>query len=60
MTKLVPVPAFLLIAATQITISRMIFMALSSWLTAIARVHPAHLMNPDCTPGGYQPLDQAI
>ena len=33
------------------------FMVLSS--TAIARVHPVHLMNADWAPGGRQPSDQA-
>ena len=36
-----------------------IFMVLSSWLRAIARVHPVHLMNADSVPDGCQPSDQA-
>ena len=30
------------------------FVVLSSWLIAIARVHPVHLMNADWAPGGCQ------
>ena len=36
-----------------------IFMVLSSWRSAIARVHPVHMMNADSAPGGRQPSDQA-
>ena len=42
-----------------IIIAMAIFMALSSWLKVIARVHPVHLMNVDWAPGGRQPSDQA-
>jgi len=34
-------------------------MVLSSWLRAIARVHPVHFMNADWAPGGRQLSDQA-
>jgi len=40
----------------------MLFIVLSSWptVTAIARVHPVHLMNADSAPDGcQQPSDQA-
>ena len=37
----------------------MIFMVLSSWRSAIARVNPVHMMNADSAPGGRQPSDQA-
>ena len=33
------------------------FMVLSSWLGAIARVHPVHLMNADSAPDGCQSSD---
>ena len=35
-----------------------VFMALSSWHSAIARVHPVHVMNADSAPGGRRPSDQ--
>ena len=35
-----------------------IFMVLSSWRSAIPRVHPVHMMNADSAPGGRQPSDQ--
>jgi len=37
----------------------MIFTVLSSWLRAIARIHPVHLMNADSAPDGCQRSDQA-
>ena len=37
----------------------MILMVLSSWLVAIAKVHPVHLMNADWVLGGCQHPDQA-
>ena len=30
-------------------------MVLSSWRSALARVHPVHMMNADSAPGGRQP-----
>jgi len=36
-----------------------IFMVLSSWLRAVARVHPVHWMNVDSVLDGCQPSDQA-
>ena len=38
--------------------TKTIFMVLSSWRSAIARVHPVHMMNADSAPGGRQPSDQ--
>ena len=34
-------------------------MVLSSWRSAIARVHSVYMMNADGAPGGRQPSDQA-
>ena len=45
----------LLVTTTVIIIRMTIFMVLSSWLTATARVYPVHLMKSD----GCQPSDQA-
>ena len=42
-----------------IIITTMIFMVLSSWRSAIVRVHPVHMMNADSAPDGRQPSDQA-
>jgi len=36
----------------------MIFVVLSSWLRAILRVLPVHLMNADSVPDVYQHSDQ--
>ena len=52
---------FIIVWKTEIIIiiTTTIFMVLSSWLRAIARVHPVHLMDEDWAPGGRQPSDQA-
>jgi len=44
---------------TIIIITKTIFMVLSSWLRAIARVHPAHLTTADWAPCGHQTSNQA-
>ena len=35
-------------------------MVLSSWRSAIARVHPVHMMNADSAPGGTNPQTKPI
>ena len=42
----------LCVALVVVIIHMMIFMVLSSWLRAIVRVYPVHLMNADCESAG--------
>jgi len=42
----------------HITVIIIILLVLSSWLGAIVRVHPVHLMNADWVPGGCKPSHQ--
>jgi len=49
----------IIIIITMTIIHMTMSIVLSSWLRAIARVHPVHLTYADSAPDGCQPSEQA-